>query len=98
MLNKITYQKMAITNITYSGLCNNIGIGASNINNNTNSVLEVKTDIIFQGSSLASRLTRLEEAMACYHVLAEKYPRLKEINQEYQQELKKYITWETMSK
>lgn len=99
---------MTITNITYSGLSaggvfnisnsgsNNLSIGNTNFTSSKDMV--ITGDIIFQGSPLSERLERIEKAISFYHVLEERYPRLKEISQQYQAELEKYITWESISK
>ncbi len=87
-----------------SAISNNIssvtpaGGSILNINGNTNKV-EVKTALEVNGRDILKELDEMRDALLLLkrHVdMEEKYPRLKEIKDEYERTLEKYQTFETL--
>ncbi len=87
-----------------SAISNNIssvnpaGNSILNINGNTNKV-EVKTALEVNGRDILKELDEMRDALLLLkrHVdMEEKYPRLKEIKDEYERTLEKYQTFETL--
>lgn len=69
-----------------------------NINGNTNKV-EVKTALEVNGRDILKELDEMRDALLLLkrHVdMEEKYPRLKELKDEYERTLEKYQTFETL--
>lgn len=69
-----------------------------NINGNTNTV-EVKTSLLVDGRDILKELDEMRDALLLLKRdvnMEAKYPRLKEIKDEYEQEMAKYKTFDTL--
>lgn len=87
----------ALTNSTITAV-NPASGSILNINGNTNKV-EVKTALEVNGRDILKELDEMRDALLLLkrHVdMEEKYPRLKELKDEYEQALEKYQTFEAL--
>lgn len=76
-------------------------ITATNDSVTVNGSLVINGDISVNGESIIDRLSRIEKLVniPTRNIdIENKYPKLKEIWKMYNQELEKYITWETLKK